>query len=233
MKKIISIILVISLLATLSVNVFAARDIDSFETLFQNQLPTYLFNDTEFEAGGEYILYVYAPSNQDDRFQADGGTFEGVIARIDKDGAFDASREEIVCNNAEIITIEEDENFNYIITFMPTNEGEFSFEFTMRIFGYDITKADDYRFISGDEWTYTFATEPFVAGPSTKPTFTPGSSTGTTSSVTSNVQNTSSVVDVNLDDTGVSVWVWVVVGLVAAAACAVVVIFISKKKLVK
>ena len=58
MKKIISIILVLSLLAVLSVNAFAEREIVSFETLFESQLPTYLFDVTEFEAGGEYVVYV-------------------------------------------------------------------------------------------------------------------------------------------------------------------------------
>ena len=228
MKKFISIILVLSLLAVFSVNAFAEREIVSFETLFESQLPTYLFDVTEFEAGGEYVVYVSTPRNQD-HFQADGGAFEGVRGTI--------VRKDIVCNNAEIITIEEDENFNYIITFMPINEGEFSLEFTMRVFGFDII-GDDYRTILGDEWTYTFATEPLPVAPSSDPIYVPGvsgssSTSADVSQTASNTENTSSEDLVTPIKEDSSVWVWVIVGIAAAAVCAVVVVVISKKKLVK
>lgn len=224
MKKFISIILVLSLLAVFSVNAFAEREIVSFETLFESQLPTYLFDVTEFEAGGEYVVYVSTPRNQD-HFEADGGAFEGVRGTLVRDG--------IVCNNAEIITIEEDENFNYIITFMPTAEGEFSLKFTMRVFGFDII-GDDYRHIEGDEWTYTFETEPFAVAPSSKPDFNPGSSsTATTvSQATSNTENTSSYIQVNPDEEGPSVWIWIVAAAVVVAG-AVVAVIVWKKKLIK
>ena len=232
MKKFISIILVLSLLAVFSVNVFAEkREINSFETLFVGSLPTYLYDTTEFEAGKEYVIYVSTPRNQE-HFEADGGAFEGVRGTI--------VREDILCANAEIITIEEDDNFNYIITFMPTNQGEFSIQFTMRVFGFDII-GDDYRTILGDEWTYTFVTDPMTVTPSSNPTYTPGATTNTSSNnntasaTTSNVQNTSSATDVDVDNgekSGPSIWIWVAVA-VAVVVCGVVVVVMSKKKLAK
>ena len=228
MKKIISVILVLSLLAVFSASVFAKRDINSFETLFENQLPTYMFDTTEFEAGEEYIVYVSTPINQE-LFEADGGAFQGVRGTI--------VRDDVVCTNAEIITIEEvdpnAEDYNYVITFMPTKEGEFSLEFTMRIFGFDIY-GDDYRYIKGDEWVYTFATEPLAVAPSSKPDFNPDSSGATSSSAVSETvsDSTSSHVQVNPDEEGPSVWIWIVVAAVVVAG-AVVAVIVWKKKLIK
>lgn len=244
MKKILSILLAISLMFTLAIPVFATSEEEemTFEKLFANCMPEYKVvtgedvpalseSVSEFEAKIRYVLYVTTPRSQE-YFEADEGSFEGVRGTLVK--------KDIVAVNADIISIEEDSNFDYIITFSPQEEGEFSFTMVMRTFGFDITY-DDYRTIKGEEWEYTITTENFTAAPSTNPIdysssdVTSSTSTGNDDTSSQNESNnaTSSAIKVDVEPDGnVSVWVWIVLG-VAVVACVVIVLVLNKKKLVK
>lgn len=243
MKKILSVLIVISLMLTFTVTAFADSEKEdmTFEKLFEKCMPEYKVitgNDiidfdpvvTEFEAKIRYVLYVTTPRSQE-YFETDEGSFEGVRGTlVEKD---------IVAVNADIISIEEDDNFDYRITFSPKEEGEFSFAMTMRTFGFDITN-DHYRTIEGEDWEYAITTENFTAAPSQNPVdyssseVTSSETTGnddTSSTGSNNATNSAIKVDVEPDG-GISVWVWVILG-VAVVACVVIVLVLNKKKLIK
>ncbi len=234
MKKIISLILAISLLAVFAVPVFADEEsnkVPTFESIFASVMPRYMFNNAEFEAGKYYTLFVSTPTNQD-YFEADNGAFAGIRGVI--------LEKNITPINADIVTVEEDENFNYIITFYVREEGEFAFEIKMRTFGYDIFY-EDYRYIEGDDWVYTIKTEPITALPSSVSDYSydpsavapPSKPSSSTDSVVSFVDSTSSAdTQVDNEPEKISVWVWVAIA-VAVVGCGAVVVIISRKKLIK
>ena len=234
MKKIISIMLVLSLLTVFAVTVFADEEeekVPTFETIFSSVLPTYMFNNTEYEAGKYYTLFISTPTNQD-YFEADNGAFAGIRGAI--------LQKDIIPINADIVDIEEDENFNYNITFFIREEGEFAFEIKMRTWGYDIFYGD-YRFIEGNDWIYTIKTEAMTALPSSvadysyDPTVEHTSSKKTSSeasAVTSMPESTSSVVPIDSEPGTVSVWVWIAIAA-GVVICAAVVVITSKKKFIK
>lgn len=227
MKKIVSVLMIVCLLFLATIPAFADTNNITFEKLFASELPQSLLGTFEYEAGEEYVLYVSTPRSQEP-FEADGGSFEGVRGTIVK--------EDIIAVNANIISVEEDDDYDYLITFSPKEEGEFSLSMTMRTFGFDIIY-DDYRTIEGDDWVYTIKTETYTALPSSKPVSSTDdvSSVDTQSNVdVSNDSNaTSSVINIDADDdSGVSFWVLIILA-VAVVVCAVVVIVLNKKKLIK
>ncbi len=243
MKKILSILIAISLMFVFAIPAFADSEEEGyvFETLFADCMPEYKIvtgkdviefdpEVTEFEAKIRYVLYVTTPRSQE-YFEADEGSFEGVRGTLVK--------KDIVAINADIISIEEDDNFDYRITFSPKEEGEFSFAMTMRTFGFDITN-DYYRTIEGEDWEYAITTENFTATPSLNP-IDYSSSDATSSKDTVSVDTnstepndaTSSVIDIDAEpDGGISVWVWIILG-VAVVACVVIVLVLNRKKLIK
>ena len=234
MKKFISVILVLSLLLAFAIPVFAdekENEKPTFENIFASVMPKYMFNNTEFEAGKYYTFFVSTPTNQD-YFEADNGAFAGIRGVI--------LEKDITPINADIVTIEEDEDFNYIITFYVREEGEFAFQINMRTFGYDIFM-EDYRFIEGDDWVYTIKTDAITALPSSVADYSydptvvapPSKPNSSTDATVSFVESTSSVdAPVDSEPGKVSVWVWVAIA-VAVVGCAAVAVIISKKKLVK
>ena len=236
MKKILSVLLAIGLMFVFAIPAFADSEGGyTFETLFAECIPEYKIVSeeeiTEFEAKIRYVLYVSTPRSQQP-FEADGGSFEGVRGTL--------VLKDIIATNADIVSIEEDDNFNYLITFAPKEEGEFSFTMTMRTFGYDIPKGY-YRTIEGENWEYTFTTENFTATPSVNPidysssnaTSSAQTNSDATGSLSESNEATSSIIQIDTEpDDGVSVWVWIILG-VAVVACAVIVLVVNKKKLVK
>ena len=237
MKKILSILIAISLMFVFAIPAFADSEEGgyTFETLFADCMPEYKIVSeeeiTEFEAKIRYVLYVSTPRSQKP-FEADGGSFEGVRGTLVK--------KDIVAINADIISIEENDNFDYLITFSPKEEGEFSFAMTMRTFGFDITN-EYYRTIEGETWEYAFTTENFTATPSVNPidysssdvTSSEGTKSDDTNSLAESNDATSSVIDIDTEpDDGVSVWVWIILG-VAVVACVVIVLVLNRKKLIK
>lgn len=229
MKKIISVILAVLLLLAFSVGAFAAEDKETFLTAFAHQMPTYLMPGTEFEAGKTYVLYVTAPRTSDE-YDIEKGEFKAVRGVIIK--------KDIVCENVQIVSVKEDENYNFNITFIPTG-GEFSFDITMRTFGYDYL-ISEYRIVEDDDWVYTLSTDKFTATGVADLSSADTSSNDTVSSLptssattSTDAKNDSSVIQIDADtDTKVSVWVWVAV-VAAIVVCVVVVIILNKKKLIK
>lgn len=228
MKKIISVILAVFLLMAFSVGAFADKDKDTFLTAFANQLPSCLMPNVEFEAGKTYVLYVTAPHTSNE-YDIEKGEFKGLRGVILK--------EDIVCENVQIVSAEEDESYNFNITFIPTG-GEFSFDITMRSFGYDYL-VGDYRIAEDDDWVYVFSTDKYTATGTVDLSSNDASSDSTVSSLptssstTSGAEDTSSVIQIDADtDNKASVWIWIAVAA-AAVVCVVVVIVFNKKKLVK